>query len=65
MECVTVFHINGHKSLLPNIFQIKTAEVHSEPCWASEVEFPKKMVNYLKPLTIFAKSSALGVWIRL
>ena len=28
MACVTVFHINGHISLLPNIFQIKTAEVH-------------------------------------
>ena len=32
MACVIVFYINGHTSLLPNIFQIKTAKVHSEPC---------------------------------
>ena len=61
MACVTVFYINGHTSLLPNIFQINTAEAHSQPCLASEVELFAKMVNSLKPLTIFARSSILVV----
>ena len=42
MTCVTVFYINDHASLLPNIFQIKTAEAHSE---ASEVELFAKIIN--------------------
>ena len=32
MAYLTLFYINGHASLLPNIFQIKTAEADSEPC---------------------------------
>ena len=47
---VTVFYIHGHTSLLPYIFQIKTAEAHSEPCRASEVELLGKMVNSFKEL---------------
>ena len=42
MTCATVFYINDHASLLPNIFQIKTAEAHSE---ASEVELFAKIIN--------------------
>ena len=55
MASVTVFYINGHTSLLPNIFQIKTEEAHSELFSASEVELFVRMVNYLKPLIFFAK----------
>ena len=45
MTCVTVFYINDHASLLPNIFQIKTAEAHSEPFQASEVEIFAKIIK--------------------
>ena len=45
MTCVTVFYINDHASLLPNIFQIRTAETHLEPCQASEVELFAKIIN--------------------
>ena len=51
MACVTVFYINGHASLLPKIFQIKTAEAHSQPCWVSEMELFTKMINFVKPLS--------------
>ena len=61
MACVTAFYINGHTSLLPNIFQIKTAEAHLEAWWASKVELFAKTVNCLKPLITFAKSSTLDV----
>ena len=42
-------------------FQIKTWEAHSELCRASEVKLFAKMVNSLKLLAIFAKSSILDV----
>ena len=61
LACVTVFFIIGHTSLLVNIFQFKTAEAHSEPFRASEVELFAKMVYSLKTLTFFEKSSILDV----
>ena len=44
MVCVTFFYINSQISLLPNIFQIKTAEMHSEPWWT----FLKKCLTVLR-----------------
>ena len=61
MAYVAAFYINGHTSLLLNIFQIKIAEAHLEAWWASELELFAKTVNCLKPLITFAKSSTLDV----
>ena len=39
MVCVTALYVNGHVSLMSNIFQIKTAVVHSESWWSSLKEW--------------------------
>ena len=59
MACVTVLYVNDYVSSMSNIFQIKTAVVHSE--FRIVVELFERMVSYLKLLTIFAKSSASNV----
>ena len=37
-------------------------KIHWEPCKTSKMKIFAKLVNYHKPLTIFAKSSSLDVW---
>ena len=61
LACVAVFYISGHTSLSSNVFQIKTAKEHSVLCRVFEMEVFAKMVNNLKMLTIFAKSSVFDV----
>ena len=39
--------------------------MHSEPSQTSKMELFAKIVNGLKPLTVFVKSSILDVWIGL
>ena len=38
------------------------SEMFSEPCQTAKMELFVKIVNDLKPLTIFAKRSVFGVW---
>ena len=37
--------------------------LYSEPCQTSKMELFLKIINGRKPLTIFAKSSILDVWL--
>ena len=43
-------------------FALFITEVYLEPCQTFKMEVFVKTVNGRKPLTIFAKSSTLGVW---
>ena len=43
------------------MFSKTCSENYSEPCQTSMVETFAKIVNYQKPLAIFAKSSSLDV----
>ena len=57
-------HFNAQeKRGLSDIFEAsQSSEASSEICWTSKIELFAKIVNSLKPLTIFAKSSMLDVW---
>ena len=54
------------KSWETQIFGKKYSEIltkiYSKPCQTSKMEIFAKIVNYQKPLTIFAKGSSLDVW---
>ena len=46
-----------------NCFHIRGAVAHLEPSQTSKMEHFAKIVNIFKPLTIFAKTTILDVWL--
>lgn len=56
-------NLRKYESHIVTLFETVKSEACSEPNQTSKMELYPKIINSSQPLTIFAKSSGLGIWL--